>query len=639
MSGFDYDLFVIGAGSGGVRAARMSASHGARVAVAEEYRVGGTCVIRGCVPKKLMVYAARFSEEFDDAAGFGWSLGETSFDWATLIAAKDRELDRLEGIYSRNLGTSGVEIIRSRAVLRDAHTVHLVAEGRDVTARYILVATGGRPALDDRVAGIEHAITSNEVFHLERQPRRVAIVGGGYIAVEFAGIFAGLGTETTLVYRGPEILRGFDDDMRHALHDEMEKKGIRIVTGRVFTRIDRTVDGLEGELDDGSIIAADEIMFATGRVPNTVGLDLERVGVELGWNGHVVVDDYSRSSVPNIYAVGDVTHRVNLTPVAIREGAAFAETVFNDNPTRVDHSLIPTAVFSNPEIGTVGLTEAEAREKCRVLDVYRSSFRPMKHTLSGRDEKTVMKLLVDGESDKVVGCHILGPDAGEMIQLVGVALAMGATKADFDRTIAVHPTAAEELVTMRQRSERHVREDAAGTPPAPVMAMGHAPGHRAGHAAVTIREAHAADLPLLSRIALYAWQASVGPLLPQAWKRMRDERPFDPILAALGARVLVAELNGVPVGFAAADEPCLLSDIWVEPSAWRRGVGTALLSAMIERARSEGCDGLVADVVAGNVRARKFFAHHGFEVAREETRHDEVLALDVEMQVMRRAVG
>eukprot|EP00439_Symbiodinium_sp_Y106_P089072 s1_g1608.t1 len=448
---YDYDLFVIGAGSGGVRAARMSASHGAKVAVAEEYRVGGTCVIRGCVPKKLFVYASQFHEEFEDAAGFGWTVPPATFDWATLCDNKDKEIDRLNQIYIRNLNNSGVEIIESRAVLKDAHTVHLVSENRDVTADKILIATGATANVDDRLKGVEHTITSNEAFHLDELPEKVIVAGGGYIAVEFAGIFNGLGIDTTLLYRGEEILRGFDDDLRTTLHEEMEKKGVRIITGSVFTEIEKTDTGYSAHLSNGEVLETGLVMFAIGRDPNTKGLGLETAGVELGGKGEILVDKYSKTNVENIYAVGDVTDRANLTPVAIREGAAFAETVFNNNPVAVDHSIIPTAVFSQPEIGTVGLTEEEARATYSEIDIYKSKFRAMKHTLSGRNEQTMMKLIVDAATDKVVGCHIIGPHSGEMIQAIGIAVTMGATKAQFDMTVAVHPTAAEELVTMKEK--------------------------------------------------------------------------------------------------------------------------------------------------------------------------------------------
>ncbi|WP_422020834.1 glutathione-disulfide reductase [Pyruvatibacter mobilis] len=448
MSEYDYDLFTIGAGSGGVRASRMAASYGARVAVAEEYRVGGTCVIRGCVPKKLFVYASHVHEEIEDAAGFGWTVEGAKFDWKTLIANKDKEIDRLNGIYIGNLEGSAVEIIEDRAVIKDKHTIHLVNQNRDVTAKTILIATGATPNIHE-VPGHELAITSNEAFHLDELPKRVVVAGGGYIAVEFAGIFNGLGSETTLVYRGEEILRGFDNDLRRHLHMEMEKKGVTIRTQVVFEKIEKTDDGLAVTLNDGTVIETDAVMFAIGRVPNTKGLGLENAGVKMSANGTIEVDAYSRTNVDNIYAVGDVTNRANLTPVAIREGAAFAETVFANNPVAVDHSCIPTAVFSTPEIGTVGISEEVARERFDRVDVYKSTFRPMKHTLSGRDERTMMKLVVDPVSNKVLGVHMIGPASGEIVQAVGIAVQMGATKAQFDATIAVHPTAAEELVTMK----------------------------------------------------------------------------------------------------------------------------------------------------------------------------------------------
>jgi glutathione reductase (NADPH) len=449
---YDYDLFVIGAGSGGVRAARIAAQHGARVAVAEEDRVGGTCVIRGCIPKKLFVYASAFREAFEDAAGYGWTVGKPAFDWPTLMANKDREIDRLNKVYIRNLEASGAKLIPVRAELEDAHTVRL-ADGTRVTAETILIATGALPSLNLAVPGDDLAITSNEAFHLPELPRRIVIAGGGYIAVEFAGIFNGLGVETTLVYRRGMILRGFDDDLRAALTDEMTKKGIRIVTDTVFTRLDRIADGIAVTLTGGEVLNVDQAMAAIGRYPNTNGLGLDKVGVACNEVGAVKVDSLSMSSVDNIYAIGDVTDRVNLTPVAIREGHAFADTVYGGRLTKVDHEDIPTAVFSQPEMGTVGLTEAAARTRYAKVDVYKSQFRPLKHTLTGRDEKMLMKLVVEGESTRVLGCHVLGPDAGEMAQLLGIAIKMGATKADFDATMAVHPTAAEELVTMRQKSE------------------------------------------------------------------------------------------------------------------------------------------------------------------------------------------
>lgn len=450
MSGFDYDLFVIGAGSGGVRAGRIAARHGAKVAVAEEYRVGGTCVIRGCVPKKLFVQASKFAEEFEDAVGFGWTTEKVSFDWATLVANKDKEIDRLNKAYVRNLEASGAELILERATVDGPNSVKL-ASGRIVTARYILVATGATPFVPRHLPGHELAITSNEAFHLEKLPSRIVIVGGGYIAVEFAGIFSGLGVETVLVYRGEQILRGFDDDIRNHLAGEMKKKGIELRTRLDVSRIERSGSGVRVTMNNGAQFGAGQVMFATGRIPNVVDLGLERAGVELTPHMAIKVDQYSRSSVASIYAVGDVTNRVNLTPVAIREGHAFADTVFGGKDVTVDHSLIPTAVFSQPEIGTVGLTEEQVRQGGKAVDIYKTSFRPMKHTLSGRDERMLMKLVVDGETDRVLGCHICGPDAGEMAQLLGIAVRMGAKKADFDATLAVHPTAAEELVTLREK--------------------------------------------------------------------------------------------------------------------------------------------------------------------------------------------
>jgi glutathione reductase (NADPH) len=451
MSEYDYDLFVIGGGSGGVRAARIASQHGAKVGIAEEYRYGGTCVIRGCVPKKLFVCASHFAESFEDAVGFGWTTREVKFDWWTLISNKDKEIDRLNKIYMKNLESAGVELFNSRAELRDAHSVFLVNEQKHVTARYILIATGGTPNIDESLPGVEHVITSNEAFHLEDLPESIVVAGGGYIAVEFAGIFAGLGVDTTLLYRGDKILRGFDEDVRDHLTAEMTKKGVDIVCGQVFSKIEKDGDMLKGTLANGDVLEAGQIMFAIGRAPYTNGLGLEHAGVKTRDNGAIIVDEYSRTNVDHIYAVGDVTDRVALTPVAIREGHAFADTVFGGKDIKVDHSLIPTAVFSQPEIGTVGLTEAQAREKFGDVDIYKSTFRPMKHTLSGRDEKMLMKLIVEPKSDKVVGCHIMGPDAGEMAQLLGISVKMGATKADFDATMAVHPTASEELVTMRTK--------------------------------------------------------------------------------------------------------------------------------------------------------------------------------------------
>jgi glutathione reductase (NADPH) len=450
MSGYDYDLFVIGAGSGGVRAGRVAARHGAKVAVAEEFRVGGTCVIRGCVPKKLFVYASQFAEAFEDAVSFGWTTGNVAFDWRTLVANKDREIDRLNKSYVRNLEAAGAELILERATLAGPHDVEL-ASGRRVSARYILVATGATPFVPRHLPGHQLAITSNEVFDLQQLPARMVIVGGGYIAVEFAGILSGLGVETVLVCRGEQILRGFDDDLRNHLAAEMTKKGIELRTRTSVARLEGSGTGIRLTLDDGSQFGAGQVMFATGRVPNVAGLGLEGAGVELTPHGAVKVDSHSRCSVPSVYAVGDVTNRVNLTPAAIREGHAFADTVFGGKEVTVDHSLVPTAVFSQPELGTVGLTETVARQGFRKVDIYKTSFRPMKHTLSGRDERMLMKLVVDGETDRVLGCHLCGPDAGEMAQLLGIAVRMGAKKSDFDATLAVHPTAAEEFVTMREK--------------------------------------------------------------------------------------------------------------------------------------------------------------------------------------------
>lgn len=450
MSTYDFDLFVIGGGSGGVRAARMSAQFGAKVGVAEEYRYGGTCVIRGCVPKKLLVYASRFGDAMDDAQGFGWTVEGRKFDWRTLIANKDQEIDRLNQIYIQILDDNGVTHYDTRAEIQDAHTVRLVADGREVTAKTILVAVGATPFVPD-IPGAELAITSNEAFHLPDLPSSITVVGGGYIAVEFAGIFNGLGAETTLLYRGPQILRGFDDDLRDGLAEELTRRGIDVRVNAMPAAISRTGDGFAVRLEDGTSLETSLVMFATGRIPNTHGLGLEKAGVEIGKNDAIAVDSYSRSSVDTIYAVGDVTDRFNLTPVAIHEGAAFARTLFNNDPTPVDHDFIPTAVFSEPEIGTVGLTESVARDQYGQIDIYKSRFRPMKHTLSGREEYMLMKLIVDSATDKVLGCHIMGADAAEIVQILAVPIRMGLTKRDLDATMALHPSAAEELVTMREK--------------------------------------------------------------------------------------------------------------------------------------------------------------------------------------------
>jgi glutathione reductase (NADPH) len=456
MADHNVDLFVIGAGSGGVRAARIASSYGARVMIAEEYRVGGTCVIRGCVPKKLLVYASRFSDEFEDAAGYGWSVGKQEFDWTTLIANKDREIARLEAAYTTTLERYNVQIAKTRAVLEDAHTVRLTTGAR-VRAQTILIATGARPHHGTPIAGENHVISSNEAFHLKKLPKRILIQGGGYIAVEFAGIFNGLGCDVTLVYRGEKILRGFDEDVQEHLMRELGLRGIRILTRKIVKAVEKVNHGFDICLSDNEQILVDLAMFATGRRPNSEELGLESVGVKISERNGILVDAYSRTSVPNIYAVGDVTDRVNLTPVAIREGHAFADTVFGGKPTAVDHTKVPTAVFSEPEVGVIGLTEKRAIEQFDKIDVYKTSFRPMKATLSGRDTRVFMKLVVDGNTDKILGCHIVGPDAAELIQVVGIAVTMGATKADFDATMAVHPTAAEELVTMREKAMSYER--------------------------------------------------------------------------------------------------------------------------------------------------------------------------------------
>ena len=446
MPSCDYDLYIIGAGSGGVRAARIAAQHGAKVGIAEADRVGGTCVIRGCIPKKLMAYAGHFSGDFEDAVGFGWTV-EARFDWPTLIANKDREIDRLNRLYIKGLNAAGAELHETHARLIDAHTIAL-EDGRSFRAEHILIATGGRPVRPD-FPGVEHVITSDEVFHLPEQPKRIAIAGGGYIALEFASIFRGLGTEVTVMHRGPEILRGFDRDIRATVREELESRGIAFRFGVEVASIEKRRGGLQVALKQGGGLQADVVMFAIGRRPNTAGLGLDRAGIALGPGGAIPVDAYSRSSVPHIYGVGDVTDRVALTPVAIREAHAFADTVFGRKPWAVDYETIPTAVFSNPPVGTVGLSEEEARARGPV-DIYRARFRPLRHTLSGRNERTMMKLVVDAATSRVLGVHMVGEDAPEIIQALAVAVRMGATKADFDATMALHPTAGEEFLTMRE---------------------------------------------------------------------------------------------------------------------------------------------------------------------------------------------
>jgi glutathione reductase (NADPH) len=449
---YDYDLFVIGAGSGGVRAGRLAAELGAKVGIAEEYRVGGTCVIRGCVPKKLLVYGSRYGAAFTDAVAFGWSCDNRHFDWPTLIGNVHREVDRLNGVYTRTLDRAGVQLMLTRATLEDPHTIRLANGTPPIRAKTVLIATGGHPMIP-KLPGSEHFISSAECFKLERLPASIAIVGAGYIGMEFASIFAGLGVKVSVIHRGDQVLRDFDCDLRDALAEAMRQRGIDIRIDTETARIDQEGSGYRLHFKRGDSLHAELVMAATGRLPNTMGLGLEQAGVKLGWNGHVVVDDYSRSSVENIYAVGDVTDRVNLTPVAIHEATAFAETVFKDTPTPVDHNTIPTAVFADPEIGTVGLSEEKAREMGHKVDIYKISFRPLKYTLAGRDERMLMKLVVDMASDRVLGCHVLGPDAAEIVQMAAIALRLGATKAQFDATMALHPSAAEELVTLRHQWE------------------------------------------------------------------------------------------------------------------------------------------------------------------------------------------
>lgn len=447
MAEYDYDLITIGGGSGGVRASRFSAQrYGKKVAIIENLRIGGTCVMRGCVPKKLLVYGAHFAHDFEDAAGYGWSVNGSKHDWPKLMAAKQKELNRLEDVYHRLLREAGVHEITGTGKLIDAHTVDV--NGKIYTAEHILIATGGWPVLPD-VPGIEHAITSNEALDLDDLPKRIVIVGGGYIAVEFAGIFSALGAEVTVIIRGENILRGFDQSMRDALRDEMQKNGINVLSGCQVKSIEKTDAGFSLRLDQVDMLETDLVMYATGRAPNSKGIGLEEAGVKLDKNGAIVVDEHSKTSVDSIYAIGDVTDRIQLTPVALAEGMAFARTVYDGKPTSVSYENVPSAVFSQPPIGTVGLTEEDARKNHKVA-IYQSRFRPMKHTLSGRDEHAVMKLIVDKETDKILGAHMMGADAPEIIQGIGIAVKAGATKADFDATIGIHPTAAEEFVTMRE---------------------------------------------------------------------------------------------------------------------------------------------------------------------------------------------
>jgi len=453
---FDCDLFVIGAGSGGVRAARVAAGHGAKVIVAEEFRVGGTCVIRGCVPKKLLVYASRFADEFAAAAGFGWSVEPPRFDWPTLVAAKNREIARLSAAYRAGLASAGATLIEERATLVDRHTLKL-SGGRTISARHILIATGAQPAPPTAIAGLDLAVSSNEIFDLDTFPRRLLVVGGGYIAVEFACLFAKLGAEVTQVMRADNVLRGFDEDMRAGLRDELERAGVRLRFGVLPARLERSGEALLATLSDGAALTVDQALVATGRRPNTAGLGLEAAGVALDVTGAVTVNDRSTSNVTSIHAVGDVTNRINLTPVAIREGQALADHLFGGGKGVVDHCDVASAVFATPEIGAVGLTEAEAQRRFAAVDVYLVNFRPMKATIGGGAERAIMKLVVDADSDRVVGVHILAREAAEMIQVAAIAIKMAATKADFDATMALHPTAAEELVTMRAPTRRHRR--------------------------------------------------------------------------------------------------------------------------------------------------------------------------------------
>ena len=454
MAGYDYDLFVLGAGSGGVRAARLAAMDGARVAVAEESRVGGTCVIRGCVPKKFMVYASDFATQFELAQGYGWTVGEASFDWCAFRDKKDAEIARLSGIYVANLMKAGVDLLHGKASFLDEHTLEVsLREGKKrITAERILIATGGRPKLPDDVPGVEHAITSNEAFHLPQLPERMLIVGGGYIAVEFACVFHGLGVDVTLAYRGSNLLRGFDEDVRAHIADEFRRRGLRVALACQHERIEKREDGIRvSHVTDSMAIESEVVMFATGREPYVAGLGLDKAGVKLNARGAVEVDDFSQTSVAHIWAVGDVTDRMNLTPVAIREAQAFVDTVFRGRPTAFPYDAVPTAVFSQPPVGVVGLTEAQARHQFGKVDVYMTRFRPMRTLFAGSETRVLMKLIVDAETDKVLGCHIVGDEGPEVIQLAAVAVKAGLTKAQWDATCALHPTVSEELVTLREK--------------------------------------------------------------------------------------------------------------------------------------------------------------------------------------------
>jgi glutathione reductase (NADPH) len=449
---YDYDLFVIGAGSGGVRAARLAAELGAKVGIAEEYRIGGTCVIRGCVPKKLLVYGSRYGLEFAEAKAFGWTCKDLKFDWRALIGNVRREVDRLNGVYTRILEKTGVDRFMTRAALENRETVHLGPGNAAVSAKTILVATGSHPMIPD-LPGKEHLISSNECFELKRLPDSVAIIGAGYIGMEFASIFRSCGVAVTVLHRGDQVLRDFDSDLRDGLAEAMRNRGIDLRMDTDVASVEKEGNGYRVNLKRGGSVTADLVMAATGRMPTTAGFGLEEAGVKLGMNGCIVVDEFSKSSVDNIYAVGDVTDRKNLTPVAVHDANAFAETLFNNNPTPVDYTFIPTAVFSQPEIGTVGLSEEKAREMYGPVDIYKTSFRPLRSMVSGSTEKMMMKLVIDMKSDKVLGVHILGPDAAETVQMAAIALRLGVTKAEFDATMALHPSAAEELVTLRHKWE------------------------------------------------------------------------------------------------------------------------------------------------------------------------------------------
>ena len=460
---FDVDLFVIGGGSGGVRAARVASQHGAKVMLAEEYRLGGTCVIRGCVPKKLFVYASRFSDKFEDAAEFGWRLSVPRFDWPSLVAAKDREIARLEALYGAGQESAGVEVVRSRAVLEDAHTVHLLEDGRRVRARTILIATGARPELPE-FAGIELGITSNEIFDLKALPKTLVIGGAGYIAMEFAGLFAALGSDVTVVCRGSNVLRGFDEDVRQAVAASYTNRGIKLMLGDSIVRLtrrgaDADARGIDVTTEQGGRLVADQVLLAFGRAPNTTALGLERAGVETGRDGAILVDATSRTTIPNIYAVGDVTNQFNLTPVAIRAGHAFADSVFGEKAWQVDYSNVPTAVFSTPEIGTVGLTELEARAQYPAVDIYKVRFRPLTAGITGDCETSLLKVVVDGETDRILGIHIFAEEASEMIQVLAIAVGSGATMKDFTSAMAVHPTIGEEIVGMLTPTVRYDRRE------------------------------------------------------------------------------------------------------------------------------------------------------------------------------------